>query len=108
MAGKMYQKEERNFFEKAYDYIFGDDEPKRKKSPAKKAAVKRKIKEDPDLLDRLTSMFGAVGGAISDAAEKRTKTFGGSQGGMPRKRTGHTDFRKGGMVVNTVDNRKRK
>ena len=107
MAGKTYQKEEPGVIERAYNYLFGD-EPKRKKTPAKKAAVKRKIKEDPDLLDRLTSMFGAVGGAISDAAEKRTKTFGGSQGGMPRKRTGHTDFRKGGMVVNTVDNRKRK
>lgn len=105
MAGKMYKKEEPNFFEKAYDYIFGD-EPKRKKSPAKKAAVQRKIKEDPDLLDRLTSMFGAVGETISDAVEKRTKTFGGSQGGMPRKRTGHTDFRKGGMVLKTTNNRR--
>ena len=107
MAGKMYKKEEPGFFEKAYDHIFGD-EPKRKKTPAKKAAVKRKIKEDPDLLDRLISMFGAVGEVISDAAEKRTKTFGGSQGGMPRKRIGNLDYRKGGMVVNTVDNRKNK
>ena len=106
MAGKQYKKEEPGFFEKAYDYIFGE-EPKRKKTPAKKAAVKRKIKEDPDLLDKLTSMFGAVGGAISDAAEKRTKTFGGSQGGMPRKRTGHTDFRRGGMVMNTTNKIKR-
>ena len=106
MGGKTYQKEERNFFEKAYDYIFGE-EPKRKKTPTKKAAIKRKIKEDPDLLDRLTSMFGAVGEAISDAADKRTKTFGGSQGGMPRKRTGHTDFRKGGMVMNTTNKIKR-
>jgi len=105
MAGKTYKKEEPNFFEKAYDYLFSE-EPKSRKTPSKKVAVQRKIKEDPDLLDRLTSMFGAVGGTISDTVEKRTKTFGGSQGGMPRKRTGHTDYRRGGMVLNSTNNRK--
>ena len=34
--------------------------------------------------------------------------FSGSQGGMPRKRIGSIDYRKGGMVVNTTDNRKNK
>ena len=34
--------------------------------------------------------------------------FGFDKGGMARKKTGHMDYRKGGMVINTVDNRKNK
>ena len=54
----------------------------------------------------------------SDDKEKKKKkpknslarmiNFGGNKGGMPSKRVGSIDYRKGGMVINTMDNRKNK
>jgi len=74
------------------------DKPKKRKRKTPVRQTQNNKKEQ--------GILSAIGEFFSDAAEKRTKTFGGSQGGVPRKRTGHTDFRKGGMVMNTVDNRK--
>ena len=62
------------------EMVSGKPEKKKRKTPVRKTKSIEKEQKD-----------------------KRTKTFGGSQGGMPRKRTGHTDFRKGGMVLNTTN-----
>ncbi len=47
---------------------------------------------------------GTIGDIITDLAE----TVGSQFTDFKARRVGHSDFRKGGMVVNTVDNRKRK
>ena len=59
-------------------------------------------------IDNVKKFAEETGQSIADAFEALKKRFGGSRGGMPRKRTGHTDYRKGGMVMSTTNNRKRK
>ena len=49
-----------------------------------------------------------TGRSISDAYNFLKKKIGLNEGGMPRKRTGSIDYRKGGMVMRTTDNRKNK
>ena len=49
-----------------------------------------------------------TGRSISDAYSFLRKKIGLNEGGMPRKRTGSIDYRKGGMVMRTTDNRKNK
>ncbi len=78
------------------EMVSGKPKKKKRKTPVRQ--TKSNEKEQ--------GILSAIGEFFSEQKDKRTKTFGGSQGGMPRKRIGHTDFRKGGMVVNTVDNRK--
>ena len=51
--------------------------------------------------DAPPSLLEQIGFGLSSLFKK-------NKGGMIRKRTGHTDFRKGGMVINTTDNRKNK
>ena len=78
--------------------VSGKPEKKKRKTPVRRI---KKVEEEPGILSQIGKFF-------SKQAKKRTETFGGSQGGMPRKRTGHTDYRKGGMVMSTTNNRKRK
>ena len=75
------------------EMVSGKPEKKKRKTPVRQ--TKSNEKEQ--------GILSAIGEFFSEQKEKRTKTFGGSQGGMPRKRTGHTDFRKGGMVLNTTN-----
>ena len=49
-----------------------------------------------------------AGETITEAFERLKKAAGLNEGGMPRKRTGHTDYRKGGMVLKTTNNRRNK
>ena len=49
-----------------------------------------------------------TGRSISDAYNFLIKKIGLNEGGMPRKRIGSIDYRKGGMVMRTTDNRKNK
>ena len=79
------------------EMVSGKPEKKKRKTPVRKT---KSTEEEQGILSRIGQYF-------SEQKEKRTKTFGGSQGGMPRKRTGHTDFRKGGMVINTTNKIKR-
>jgi hypothetical protein len=44
---------------------------------------------------------------IAIAQLLETGFFSGNKGGAVKSRTGSQDFRKGGMVISTVDNRKR-
>jgi uncharacterized protein (UPF0332 family) len=60
------------------------------------------------LYDKATEVASKTGETITEAFERLKKEFGFNQGGMPRKRIGSIDYRKGGMVVNTTDNRKNK
>ena len=60
------------------------------------------------LYDKATEVASKTGETITEAFERLKKEFGFNEGGMPRKRIGNLDYRKGGMVVNTVDNRKNK
>ena len=80
------------------EMVSGKPEKKKRKTPVRKT---KSTEEEQGILSRIGQYF-------SEQKDKRTKTFGGSQGGMPRKRIGNLDYRKGGMVVNTVDNRKNK
>jgi len=63
-------------------------------------------------LERLYKQAKAVasdtGETITEAFERLKKAAGLNEGGMPRKRTGHTDYRKGGMVLKTTNNRRNK
>ena len=79
------------------EMVSGKPEKKKRKTPVRKT---KSTEEEQGILSRIGQYF-------SEQKDKRTKTFGGSQGGMPRKRTGHTDFRKGGMVINTTNKIKR-
>ncbi len=49
-----------------------------------------------------------TGRSISDAYNFLKKKIGLNEGGMPSRRTGSIDYRKGGMVMRTTDNRKNK
>ena len=75
------------------EMVSGKPEKKKRKTPVRKT---KSIEKEQGILSKIGQYF-------SEQKDKRTKTFGGSQGGMPRKRTGHTDFRKGGMVLNTTN-----
>jgi hypothetical protein len=59
-----------------------------------------------DEFQRLQDLMekGRKGGAF----QKATKKLNLSDGGMLKSRTGPQDFRKGGMVLSTMDNRKKK
>jgi hypothetical protein len=46
--------------------------------------------------------------SISEAYDFLKKKAGFNEGGMPSKRIGSIDYRKGGMVMRTTDNRKNK
>lgn len=74
--------------------------------------ISRKKKKDDDtsLVDTFFRGAKALGKRIMGGNKKGSiaDRTGRNKGGMIRKRIGHTDFRKGGMVVNTVDNRKNK
>ena len=80
------------------EMVSGKPEKKKRKTPVRKT---KSTEEEQGILSRIGQYF-------SEQKDKRTKTFGGSQGGMPRKRIGSIDYRKGGMVINTTDNRKNK
>jgi len=91
---------------------------------------KRKAKDADYKNKNIKNLDGGLGGLMksfkkgvsdllkSDDKEKKKKkpknslasmiNFGGNRGGMPSKRVGSIDYRKGGMVVNTTDNRKNK
>ena len=58
--------------------------------------------------DRLVQFAKDTGKSISEAYKELKSFFSGNQGGMPTKRKGTLDYRKGGMVINTTDNRKNK
>ena len=60
-----------------------------KKSPKRKAKIQKETPTDGNV-------FTKAGKALSDMVDKRRKTFGSK------------DYRKGGMVINTTDNRKNK
>jgi uncharacterized protein (UPF0332 family) len=60
------------------------------------------------IYNRAKEVASETGETITEAFERLKKEFGFNEGGMARKRTGHIDYRKGGMVTNTVDNRKNK
>lgn len=45
---------------------------------------------------------------VFDLMDKRLKGKGYASGGMVKSRTGATDYRKGGLTLNTKDNRKKK
>lgn len=59
-----------------------------------------------DEFQRLQDLMekGRKGGAF----QKATKKLNLSDGGMVKSRTGPQDFRKGGMVLSSVDNRKKR
>jgi len=63
-------------------------------------------KLSPDEFMRLQDLMqsGRKGGAF----QKATKKLNLSDGGMIKSRTGPQDFRKGGMVLSTMDRRKNK
>jgi hypothetical protein len=58
------------------------------------------------LYDKAKDVAASTGETITEAFERLKKAAGFNEGGMPRKRTGHTDFRKGGMVLNTTNNKR--
>jgi len=58
------------------------------------------------LYDKAKEVAAETGETIAEAFERVKKGVGLNEGGMPRKRTGHTDFRKGGMVLNTTNNKR--
>ena len=49
-----------------------------------------------------------TGRSIYNAYKYLKEKAGFNEGGMPRKRIGSIDYRKGGMVMRTTDNRKNK
>ena len=59
-------------------------------------------------LERIKQFAKETGLSIVAAAKELKKMAGFNEGGMPRKRTGSIDYRKGGMVMRTTDNRKNK
>ena len=60
------------------------------------------------LYDEATDIAASTGEAIVDVYNRLKKKMNLSEGGMPNKRIGSIDYRKGGMVMRTTDNRKNK
>ena len=78
---------------------------------------KKKKKEKAEIFkfERLQALYeqakdiaAATGESIAEAFERIKEKAGFNEGGMPTQRKGNLDYRKGGMVTNTVDNRKNK
>ena len=57
-------------------------------------------------LERIKQFAKETGLSIVAAAKELKKMAGFNEGGMPRKRTGSIDYRKGGMVINTTNNKR--
>ena len=74
------------------------------------AKQKGEDKTNPKGFARMIKEAEAVEKALKDkeAAEATLAKFEGNSGGMVKSRTGPQDFRKGGMVLSTMDNRKNK
>ena len=60
------------------------------------------------LYEQAKDIASATGEAIADVYERLKKAAGFNEGGMPTQRKGNLDYRKGGMITNTVDNRRNK
>ena len=60
------------------------------------------------LYDEATDIAASTGEVILDVYNRLKKKMNLNEGGMPSKRTGSIDYRKGGMVMRTTDNRKNK
>tara|TARA_R110000751_G_C13580486_1_gene459774 strand:+ start:32 stop:352 length:321 start_codon:yes stop_codon:yes gene_type:complete len=58
------------------------------------------------LYDKAKDVAASTGETITEAFERLKKAAGFNEGGMPRKRTGSIDYRKGGMVINTTNNKR--
>jgi len=60
------------------------------------------------LYDKAKDVAASTGETITEVFERLKKAAGFNEGGMPSKRIGSIDYRKGGMVMRTTDNRKNK
>jgi len=77
-------------------YVFRDHLYKSQEGKDKK--VRKATKSDKE------KYGGIIGDIVSDIAETVSSQFKNFRS----RRIGHKDYRKGGMVINTVDNRKNK
>ena len=78
------------------------------RTTSKKPKEKGVIFKLERLYEQAKDIAAATGESISEVYERIKEKAGLNEGGMPTQRKGNLDYRKGGMVTNTVDNRKNK
>ena len=81
----------------------------RKATKADYKKYEDKSKSEDITLEGVASSVAAGLSKLGDrilGKKKKKNIVGRSKGGIIRKRTGHTDFRKGGMVLKTTNNRR--
>ena len=90
----------------------------RVKAKSKKGTLLESYDDNPTMLDEIIGMAKSIDFDLPSMEELKKmsasaltnlkrKIMGKSQGGsITKKRIGSNDFRKGGMVINTTDNRK--